>query len=1035
MSKRPHDTVEETKKKAKLDEAKEVPAEQKHLQPVVRLRTGKEGDLTVQWRHTPAAPVREVNSEDDLKQLFAEETARAVKTTEAWVRQAEAEWIDQMVKELSPEKRHTLRQQWHRLQAKSPKDFFARWGYTSDFASLAIELWLEDKTLEEVLQRTREIGQLDDEGEKLPPGYLLQGSWIASSLARREDGLSFSQVLQMVRRLSGPEASVYTIREENCFEQEPFNEVPVSELKPTERQGSLNTTWDYAKRRQSGVELLDNYHEQLRQLLKSSKPVELNRLLYLIWKLPHYVTSYHQDTHVPPHFTLYNQVSGVSIFHFLPVLLGLFVTHVGRQDPLKLKKVLDQLDEMKIGSLIILGPGEVAFISPMGSHGVWVPGPLEQPEPSAVSSEMISVIRAAEVFVRPVMETLRKRLKREDWKNLMEVGQEELEKLEIYKEAWEWLAPAQLEQSIGDSGAANTRSDSSTAEFSSAKSMPQSQFVGSPTLVQQTAGSGGSGTVPLPVYTQRRVEWWDHKPPLPFELQIMSRSMHRVRMFDEKFLYQRRIVRARQERRKAKAAEWTEERKKLLEEKQKTKEERRQRALEVLGSWIDSHCGCGVTPGVPATGGVSGVSATRGPTGPTGPTPRPPNPSTKSPEAPAPASTSKPAAPEAAKKEDENSKVPSETPPRAPGRPARPSSAPARRSPSEVPEKATGRTAARPPRPPSGGGAPAWAGRVSSGHRSSPCGPRSSSPAPGAAGRASSVGPKESKKAEEKERDQGRARSRSKWEDPSAEPDAEPDTTEASASPRPKDRSEHTLRNKRSASFSLGRPHGSPASIAALAQQKANERAAGRPWWERLYEVDSNSGNPPKAGQKIEAHSYSVQSLHTARSVDSSTPLTRPPSAPSGTPRANKPPVPKTAPVAGAVAGGRPASGEQKQRRPTIPAEEAAPVAPPAVFATTTAAHGGDIGRPEAKTASAVVPPTEPKSEKERMPWHLASPRFFGADSDEEGGPSLSSTTRIQSARALTRLMELQRTAAAGLGKTKEASFASICMLPHVEAS
>eukprot|EP00913_Durusdinium_trenchii_P024774 g23254.t1 len=75
------------------------------------------------------------------------------------------------------------------------------------------------------------------------------------------------------------------------------------------------------------------------------------------------------------------------------------------------------------------------------------------------------------------------------------------------------------------------------------------------------------------------------------------------------------------------------------------------------------------------------------------------------------------------------------------------------------------------------------------------------------------------------------------------------------------------------------------------------------------------------------------------------------------------------------------------------------------------------------------------RSVQERMPWHLASPRFFGADSDEEGGPSLSSTTRIQSARALTRLMELQRTAAAGLGKTKEASFASICMLPHVEAS
>ena len=30
--------------------------------------------------------------------------------------------------------------------------------------------------------------------------------------------------------------------------------------------------------------------------------------LYLIWKLPGYLTPYHQDVHVPPHFTLYNQV-------------------------------------------------------------------------------------------------------------------------------------------------------------------------------------------------------------------------------------------------------------------------------------------------------------------------------------------------------------------------------------------------------------------------------------------------------------------------------------------------------------------------------------------------------------------------------------------------------------------------------------------------------------------------------------------------------------------------------------------------------
>merc|ERR1712183_958909 len=33
-----------------------------------------------------------------------------------------------------------------------------------------------------------------------------------------------------------------------------------------------------------------------------------------------------------------------------------------------------------------------------------------------------------------------------------------------------------------------------------------------------------TGKVPLPEYTQARVQWWDHKPKLPQELQIMSRS-------------------------------------------------------------------------------------------------------------------------------------------------------------------------------------------------------------------------------------------------------------------------------------------------------------------------------------------------------------------------------------------------------------------------------------------------------------------------------------------------------------------------------
>ena len=81
--------------------------------------------------------------------------------------------------------------------------------------------------------------------------------------------------------------------------------------------GSLNTTFDYGGddgAAASGVPLLDDFWAQLDELSYGldETAVRLNERLYLIWKLRNYCTPYHQDVHVPPHFTLYNQVSGVS---------------------------------------------------------------------------------------------------------------------------------------------------------------------------------------------------------------------------------------------------------------------------------------------------------------------------------------------------------------------------------------------------------------------------------------------------------------------------------------------------------------------------------------------------------------------------------------------------------------------------------------------------------------------------------------------------------------------------------------------------
>jgi len=110
------------------------------------------------------------------------------------------------------------------------------------------------------------------------------------------------------------------------------------------------------------------------------------------------------------------------------------------------------------------------------------------------------------------------------------------------------------------------------------------------------------GKVPLPEYTQRRVTWWDHTPPLPFGLQIMSRPADKYRIFDERFLYKQQLVRARNERRKERRSEWQEEQKKVFEAKKKAAEERRQSALSAV-----TRASCGGLLGRGRAGAVARV--------------------------------------------------------------------------------------------------------------------------------------------------------------------------------------------------------------------------------------------------------------------------------------------------------------------------------------------------------------------------------------------------------------------------------------------
>jgi len=321
----------------------------------------------------------------------------------------------------------------------------ARWSKASEFASQVLTLWFKGKSFEDVLARAKELGHLD-----LPCGCVLEGDVASQELAAADD-MSFERLLPMVKRLSGTRVSLYNVHPQNCFRQNQEHGLPIEQLRPHDGQGSLNTTWIYdGEHDTSNVQLLDEFHSIVHQTLHGCPAVSINPRFYLIWKFQHYVTSYHQDTHVPPHFTIYNQVSGVSLFHFLPLLVGLYVTYVGRQEPNQLHNILERLDKLGIGSLAPIGPGQVLLIFPFGSHGVWVPSPTLN---ESLPKFQVSLIRAAELFVTPALKSIKQRLRGRRWNKIVEPTDDEVDQLNRFvtaqrsirrelnlsKRDWAWL--------------------------------------------------------------------------------------------------------------------------------------------------------------------------------------------------------------------------------------------------------------------------------------------------------------------------------------------------------------------------------------------------------------------------------------------------------------------------------------------------------------------------------------------------------------------------------------------------------------------
>ena len=422
-------------------------AEEGDAQPCMRIALHLGDDRRFIFDDTPTARVYDAKSLESFQAMLRSEAAAAAADAGAWMRDPRSSFYQRLAREVraSASSERASRTEGsataaaadlahaHRaFQLDGAATLEQRWAAASEFAGCILAAWFRTKTLEDVLALCRELGQIDDAA-----GMVIDGAFIDQLSAAQN--VSFDELIPMVRTLcpSGS-AEVFTVSDDNIFVGEENAQQDLDALRPKRGQGSLNTKFDYsgrglgaaspqagAVRRRSaagamaattmedeeevpisGIELLDELYMTMDAIVSDADMVGsvcLNPVLSLIWKQQGCATPYHQCTHALPHMTLCNQVSGTSVFHFLPLLVGEYLSFLSLSEgPKALGAAMKRVDTLRIGSVAVARPGDVVLVRPRGAHAVFVPDFGDNSRVGLAPFE-ISMIRAAELYV--VLET------------------------------------------------------------------------------------------------------------------------------------------------------------------------------------------------------------------------------------------------------------------------------------------------------------------------------------------------------------------------------------------------------------------------------------------------------------------------------------------------------------------------------------------------------------------------------------------------------------------------------------------------------
>mmetsp|Transcript_16295 Transcript_16295/g.18450 ORF Transcript_16295/g.18450 Transcript_16295/m.18450 type:complete len:471 (-) Transcript_16295:94-1506(-) len=138
------------------------------------------------------------------------------------------------------------------------------------------------------------------------------------------------------------------------------------------------------------------FWEMVRQV-ETKNCLRMENLFYL-FKTGRFIQTYGVEQYrQKPLISLYHQVSGYSVFHFVPVLVGFYLQYLTTNGTLEqLRQALVDIDRLKIGSVMTLDAGESAVVLPTGAFAIYVPPKDLNPE---FRVDSVSITLAADMAI------------------------------------------------------------------------------------------------------------------------------------------------------------------------------------------------------------------------------------------------------------------------------------------------------------------------------------------------------------------------------------------------------------------------------------------------------------------------------------------------------------------------------------------------------------------------------------------------------------------------------------------------------------